>query len=330
MAERCGQNTLFMGAVEGTYGTINKTIELKAGCKFNYVEVVPEMAIPRNTGQIVTDIMESDKDISYVDCTVEGVLTKSMLNFLLELLTGDDEAGDSADIWTHNNSCARPGASLYRYTDIGTLETPTDDVYDVVTGAILTQFVLNFQQGSPVTFSATFKGEALTRETTNATTNALILTAVTDASHPNDDIAKYSDLSVVLGGAAITAFNGGTLTLTNELAGDDILFQNSDTIINPVIVRAGGTLTASWIYDADNDPHINSNIQSTAQLDLVTILIGTVHQYSFSTYGKVESYENPEVDRGKMMGSFTKKIMGNIDEVVPTAALTVTYTDLTP
>ena len=321
---RCGQNPVFMGAVEATYGEKNAVIELKSGCKFNYQEVVPEMPVPRNTGQIVTDKMETDKDMSYVDGTLEGVLTKSMLDFLLELYTGD-----TTSPWVHNNSCARPGASLYRYTDIGTLETPTDDVYDVVTGALITQIVLNFQQGSPITFTATVKGKALAREVTNATTGLLTLTAVTDASHPNDDIAKYSDITLSLGGAAaITLFNGGTLTLTNELAGDDILFQNSATIINPVIVRAGGTLAATWIYNTDDDPTVYNNIQGTLQADTVTILFGTDHQYAIVTYGKIETYENPEVDRGRMMASFTKKIEADSYNAFPVVALTVTYADI--
>ena len=321
---RCGQNPVFMGAVEATYGTKNVAIELKSGCKFDYQEVVPEMAVPRNTGQIVTDKMETDKDMSYVDGTLEGVLTKSMLDFLLELYTGDDTSP-----WVHNNSCTRPGGTLYRYTDIGTLETPTDDVYDVVTGALITQIVLNFQQGSPITFTATVKGKALTREVTNVDTGLLTLTAVTDASHPNDDIAKYSDITLSLGGtAAITLFNGGTLTLTNELAGDDILFQNSATIIEPAIVRAGGTLAATWIYNTDDDPTIYNNIQGTLQADTVTILFGTDHQYAIVTYGKIETYENPEVDRGKMMASFTKKIEADSSNASPVVALTVTYADI--
>ena len=330
MGEKCGQNLLFMGAVEATYGTINKTIELKAGCKFSFTEVIPEMPVPRNTGQVETSTMEASKDMSYVDGTIEGVLTRSMLVFLLELLTGDAEAGTSGDVWTHNNACARPGASLYLYTDIGTLETTTDDVYDVVTGAIITQLVLNFQQGSPVTFSATVKAKAVSREITNADTNALVLTAVgADASFPADGIAKYSDLTVALGGASaaeIAYFNGGTLTLTNELAGDDILFQNSDTIINPVILRTGGNLTASWIYDTAKDPTIYDNIQGTGTTDSITLLFGTVWQYTFVIYGVYESYERPPVDRGKVLSSFNKKI----ERGTSTASLTVTYTDLTP
>jgi len=330
MAERCGQNTLFMGAVEevaalpAAFPTQNKTIELKAGCKLNFTEVKPEMAVPRNTGQIVTDLMETSTDMSYVDATLEGTLTRSLMDFLLELLTGD-----TISPWGHNNSCTRPTASLYRYTDIGTLGTPTDDVYDVIAGAILSQVTLNFQQGSPVTFSATFKGASVARETVNVDTGLLTLTAVTDASHPNDDIAKYSDITLSLGGtAAITLFNGGTLTLTNELAGDDILFQNSATIIEPAIVRAGGTLAATWIYNTDDDPTIYNNIQGTLQADTVTILFGTDHQYAIVTYGKIETYENPEVDRGKMMASFTKKIEADSSNASPVVALTVTYADI--
>ena len=318
---RCGQNPVFMGAVEATYGTKNVVIECKSGCKLNYTEVIPELAIPRNTGQVVTQKMETDQDMSYVDATMEGTLTKSILDFLLELYTGT-----ASTPFLNLNSCTRPGATLYRYTDIGTLETPTDDVYDVVVGALLTQLTLNFQQGSPITFSATFKGKSLTREVTNVTAGLLTLTSITDASHPNDEIAKYSDITLSLGGtAAITLFNGGTLTLTNELAGDDVLFQNSDTIINPYIVRAGGSLNATWMYDTDDDSYIYDNIQNTLQSDSITLLIGTTHQYVFATYGKIESYENPEVDRGKMMGSFTKKIMGDQSVVSPLTALTVTY-----
>jgi hypothetical protein len=64
------------------------------------------------------------------------------------------------------------------------------------------------------------------------------------------------------------------------------------------------------------------------QSDTITLLFGTVHQYAFVTYGQIDSYENPEVDRGKMLGSMVKNIMGdNTDSKV---ALTVTYTDLTP
>ena len=329
MSERCGQNPLFMGAVEATYGAAVLVIECKSGCKLNYNEIIPPLAIPRNTGQLVTQKMEVGVDTSYVDATMEGVLTVSILNYLLELLTGDAEAGASDDIWTHVNSCARPGATLFRYTDIGTLETTTDDVYDHVTGALLTQLVINFQPGSPVTFTASFKGKSLDRETVNATTGVLILTAVTDASHPYDDVAVFGDVTVSLGGAAvITKFNGGTLTLTNELADDGTLFQNNNTIVNPVIVRTGGTLAATWQYDTDDDPTINANIRGTLQTDTVTLLFGTVHQYAFVTYGQIDSYENPEVDRGKMMGSMTKNIIGdNTDSKV---ALTVTYTDLTP
>jgi len=321
---RCGQNPLFMGAVESTYGTKNVVIECKSGCKLNYTEVIPEMAVPRNTGQIVTDKMETDTDMSYVDATMEGVLTKSILDFLLELYTGN-----TTREWVHNNSCVRPGATLYRYTDIGTLETPTDDVYDVINGALLSQLTLNFQQGSPITFSATFKGKALAREVTNVTAGALTLTTVTDASHPNDDIAKYSDITLSLGGAAaITLFNGGTLTLTNELAGDDILFQNSATIVNPLIVRTGGSLSAEWIYNTDDDPTVYNNIQGTLQSDSITILFGTVHQYVIVTYGKIETYENPDPDRGKMMGSFTKKIEADSSAGTPVIGFTATYEEI--
>ena len=331
MSERCGQNPLFMGAVEATYGAAVLVIECKSGCKLNYNEIIPPLAIPRNPGQLVTQKMEVGVDTSYVDATMEGVLTVSILNYLLELLTGDAEAGASADVWTHVNSCARPGATLFRYTDIGTLETTIDDKYDHVTGALLTQLVINFQPGSPVTFTASFKGKSLDRETVNTGDDALTLTAVTDASHPYDDVAVFGDVTVSLGGAGeaeITKFNGGTLTLTNELADDATLFQNSNTMVNPVVVRTGGTLAATWQYDTDKDPTINANIRGTMQSDTITLLFGTVHQYAFVTYGQIDSYENPEVDRGKMLGSMVKNIMGdNTDSKV---ALTVTYTDLTP
>ena len=318
---RCGQNPVFMGAVETTYGEKNVVIECKSGCKLNYTEVIPEMAVPRNTGQIVTDKMETDTDMNYVDATLEGTLTKSLMDFLLELLTGN-----TTREWVHNNSCTRPTASLYRYTDIGTLEATTDDVYDVISGAILSQVTFNFQQGSPVTFSATFKGVNAAREVVNVDTGLLVLSAVTDAAHPNDDIAKYSDITLSLGGAAaIALFNGGTLTLTNELAGDDILFQNSATMIRSEIVRAGGSLSAEWIYDTDDDPTIYNNIQGTLQSDSITILFGTVHQYVIVTYGKIETYENPDPDRGKMKGSFTKKIMGDSAADSALIGLTATY-----
>ena len=322
MAERCGQNPVFMGAVEATYGTAVLTIECKSGCNLNYVEVKTELAIPRTTGQIVDQKMNSGVDTSYVDATMDGVLTKSIFDFLLELLTGD-----SSSARTHLNSCARPSGTLFRYTDTGTLETTTDDVYDMITGALLTQVVLNFQPGSPVTFTATFKAEDLDRETTNTGDDALTLTAITDASHPYDDVAVFGDITVSLcGAAALTKFNGGTLTLTNELAGDDVLFQNSNTIVNPVINRTGGTLNVTWQYDTTYDATVYANIQGTLQTDTITLLFGTAHQYAIVTYGKIETYENPAVDRGKMMGSMTKKIMGdNTDSKV---ALTITYSDI--
>ena len=331
MSERCGQNPLFMGAVEATYGAAVLVIECKSGCKLNYNEIIPPLAIPRNTGQLVTQKMEVGVDTSYVDATMEGVLTVSILNYLLELLTGDAETGASADVWTYVNLCARPGATLFRYTDTGNIVTPETTKYDHVTGALLTQLVINFQPGSPVTFTASFKGKSLDRETTNTGDDALTLGEAvgSSAAHPYDDVAVFGDVTVSLGGtAAITRFNGGTLTLTNELADDSILFQNNSTMVNPVVVRTGGTLAATWQYDTDKDPTINANIRGTMQSDTITLLFGTVHQYAFVTYGQIDSYENPEVDRGKMLGSMVKNIMGdNTDSKV---ALTVTYTDLTP
>jgi hypothetical protein len=220
--------------------------------------------------------------------------------------------------------------TLIQYFDDGTIGTTTDDRYNIVTGAIITQLVLNLAPNSNITYTANFKAKEVSREVLNATTNALTLTSITDATHPNDDVAKWGDISVSLGGAAaITAFNAGTLTLTNELCGDDILFQNNSTMINPLIQSAGGTLNVSWIYDTDDDPTIYNNIQDTIQVDTITFVIGSVHQYAIVTRGKIESYESPDPGKCKFISSFTKKLMGDLQASADNKMLEVTYTNLT-
>lgn len=324
MSTRCGQNPVLMMAIEGTYGTANLTPTVKSGSKFNFQEIKDEVAIDKKTGQITTQKMESNYGNTYVDGTIEGTLTRTEFDIFLQALTND-----SATPWIHSNSCTRPGLTIIQYFDDGTIGTATDDHYNIVTGALLTQLTLTMNPNSNITFSATIKGKAVNREVANTGANELTFTSITDASHPNYPVAKWGDITVSLGGsAAITAFNTGTLTLTNELCSDDILFQNNDTIINPLIMRAGGTLNASWIYDTTDDPTIYDNIQGTIQSDTITILFGTTDQYTITTLGKIESYENPDPDRCKFISSFSKKLMGDYETSDGNDMIEIKYTDL--
>jgi len=320
MSNRCLQNPVVMAAFEGTYGTINKTITVKLADTLEYNDIVSEVAVDRKSGNITMQRLETTTGYKYVDVTLSGALTKAAMDMLLQALTND-----STSPFVHANSCTRQGLSLYRYTDIGTLETTTDDVYDVITGCILTQVALNLNPGGVVTYSATFKGEDLSHETVNTGDDALTLAAVTDASHPNDALCNFGDIVVsLLGAEALTKFNGGTITFTNELVGDDILYQNSETIQNPLIQNAGGSLQISWLYDAAVDTTAYSNIQGTLQTDTVSIVVDGVGTYAIVMYGKIESYENPSAGRGMMIGSLTKKLMG--DAINSQAMLTITYT----
>src|SRR6056297_1312178 len=134
MAERCGQNAIVLIGVEDTFGTQQKTPTVKCGDVFNYNDIVSPVEIPRKTGQIVTQKMESNQGNKYVDGTLEGTLTKPVLDILLNALTSD-----SSSPWTHSNSCTRDTLSIYRYFDLGTEGTTTDDKYNVVTCCIITQ-----------------------------------------------------------------------------------------------------------------------------------------------------------------------------------------------
>ena len=320
MANRCLQNPVVMAAFEDPYGTLNKTITVKLADTLEYNDTVSEVTTERKTGNITAQKLETTTGYKYVDATLSGALTKESMDLILQALTND-----SASPFVHSNSCVRQGLSLYRYFDDGTLETPTDDKYDAISGCILTQAVLTITGGGVITYSATFKGKALVREVTNAVTDALTLTAVTDASHPNNALCSFGDIVVdIIGAEALTKFNGGTITFTNELVGDDVLYQNSETIQNPLIQNAGGSLQLSWLYDAEIDTTAYSNIQGTLQEDNISIVVKGIGTYLINTYGKIESYENPSAGKGLMIGSLTKKLMG--DALNTQAMLTVTYT----
>ena len=328
MSNRCGRNPVILLGVEGTYGTQQKTPTVKSGCTFNFNNIVSPVEVPRKTGQITAQVMESVQGNKYTDGTLEGTLTKSMLEILLRAMTGTT----TGTPWVHVNSCLREGLTIYQYyhDPAVVIGTTNGDKFNVVSGCIVSQLTLSAAPNDTVKFSATVKGRPARRDLTNVSTEILVFTGLpdTDPSHPNDYIAKWGDITATLGaGAAISKFNGFSLTLTNELCGDEYLFQNSDEIQNPLIATAGGSLTASWIFDDTKDPTVYANLQGTLQADTIVILFGIVNQFTIVTNGIIEGYETPDPGNCLVVGNMTKMLKGDI---ISTNMLSVAYLDLTP
>lgn len=192
---------------------------------------------------------------------------------------------------------------------------------DKAIGCKLTDATISGSSGGLVTVEANF---------TCTSYNLSTSTSITGTDPGFESAPVFINFGDTVAGMAFgnsaTHINDFTIKITNNFVGDEIMYQNSRTMINPLIQSVEVELQYSVTYSAagiEHDP-FNNMYQTPGYCLNEGIIIGntTDGKIEFSMTGQVTALTLPDPGKGVYVASFTERLVADNS----TPAITITLT----
>jgi hypothetical protein len=290
------QTVIFAGK-ETTYGNEQTTPTDKIASMFEWDYGVQSFDIDIKTQTLAPMTIERGKGRKMPTCTLSGILTDAH-RWILEAYIGDNAspltipAVDSG--YSYTIYCAIPASS----SDAGNGVK--------VTGARCESLTIG-RSGDFINFEASFRAKTITD---GVDLSSLTLTTVTDTTVPENTPFLWQNTTVSLADASFTKANDLSLSLTNNFADDDVLYQNQDTKVQDVVCSTTGEFTYQAIYDTVNDPSIATVIEDTLYAYVVS-LVSSAATWAFSIYGREANPARPDGAKCIYVTDHTVTILGD-------------------
>lgn len=220
--------------------------------------------------------------------TLAGRLTKENSPWLFAGITLNTQgAGTTASPWTVEEQGAKYSYTIMRYDSDA-------DTADIFAGATMSTLSLS-SSGVEVMFDATFRTQPKTEAT-----DVSAWTGTKPVATCEEDVL-FSALTIA--NTLIPSFiNSITLTLTNEFAPDNQLFQNSTTKAKEVCIGTTGQMSVSYIYDSalGNDAKV---LEDAGVSVVVTTLSLTGYSLVIRNAVKLINVNVPDPEKGQYEGT---------------------------
>ncbi|MBT6045395.1 MAG: hypothetical protein HOG49_01120 [Candidatus Scalindua sp.] len=290
MSYRIGNNYKLAIELETTYGTPveSSATFLPDVCEMK--DAVAKGEVPANTGTLLPQATGVQPGYKTGTVTIKGALSDAHEVLLPAMLSASSP-------YVMNPS----QKTNYSYTIYQILDESTDDTVHRATGCVCESFKITGEGGGVITYEATFKTDgAIDREETIA--GGLTYTT------PTVDPFLFADTTCIRYGG-VTAYNSFSLDIGKTFADDKNVFQNSNTKTFEAITSTNATMNMEWNYDTAADASIYDTIlDDTCNVDSIVLNDGS-NSWTLTTYGKYDSYDSPDPDKGIYIGNFVKGLL---------------------
>jgi len=313
MAYRYGNNYRVLVVEEDTAGT---TPAVAWGTATNWhlipdiVEMSEEIAqIETNskTGTGLATYCETRPGYQNATVTLTGVLSHEH-EFLLEALGYDYDAG----VYTLDAlPTSYPTYSIIRLWSDALTGTPADDyAADIAVGCQLSSLKIMGGSGDMVRYEATFQSMGVTAETTIS-----IAQGATD--DPGNICVKgfnMGDVTATLNYGSGDYLKSFELTLGYEIADDATSFQNSNTRLETIPLKATPELSyvtnydTTGMLDTDRQSILYGDTAISEAINLIMVDSDITHTWAITTNGQLTSYTFADPGRALFENSVTERL----------------------
>ena len=295
MADRFGINQEIIVRPEETYGEPIAVFDAKMtkhqNLTFNYdpgVQVINTLI--RNSSLVKSSC--EDKAGRYMPTvTISGDLTKQNAAWLFAGITLDSSQTTTFTI------AGQKASYSYQFLQYDTVT----DTANIFTGCTMESLSLT-REGDKITFTATYRGKAITRD-------------VDLKGWAGDEpVAVCEEQALFLNttwtGTIPTSVTGFTLTLTNNFVDDDTIFLNSATRAKEVAIGTTGTLELSYIVTAGTELSSKILDDTASRNYTMTITLGTT-TIGMGIYSKIINSTEPDPERNRFIGNLSLEMVNN-------------------
>ena len=314
MAYRYGNNYRILVAEETTAGT-TPTIAWATATNWHLIPDIVEMSeevaqIETNskTGTGLATYCETRPGYQNATVTLTGVLSNEH-EFLLKGLGYDHKTG----VYTLKELPSTfPTYSIVRLWSDAPTGTPADDYKaDIAVGCQLSSLKITGGSGDMVRYEATFQSMGVTAETTISIAQG----ATNDPGNPCVIGFNFGDVTATLNYGSGDCLKSFELTLGYEIADDATSFQNSNTRLETIPLKA--TPELSYVTNYDTTGTLDTNRQSILYgEDAISEAISLImvdsddftHTWKIETNGQLTSYTFADPGRALFENSVTERL----------------------
>lgn len=270
-------------------------------------EEIAQIETNSKTGTGLATYCETRPGYQNATVTLTGVLSHEH-EFLLEGLGYDYSGG----VYTLKElPTTFPTYSIVRLWSDALTGTPADDyAADIAVGCQLSSLKIMGGSGDMVRYEATFQSMGITAETTISIAQG----ATDDPGNPCVIGFNMGDVTAELSYGSGDYLKSFELTLGYEIADDATSFQNSNTRLETIPLKA--TPELSYVTNYDTEGTLDTDRQSilygeTAieeEIALVMVDGTTTHTWTIATNGQLTSYTFADPGRALFENSVTERL----------------------
>ena len=192
--------------------------------------------------------------------------------------------------------------------------------YDVLLGAVFNPLTFTGEPNGILQYSTTTEGTDFLENTANSDGDAL-----SNIPAVGGTCFLFANMSGQLMNGA-TALNSFSLELSKTMVDDALRFQNSMSKSNDRYTQVGGTFQVQTIYDDVSDDSMQADRydpSKTASNPSTLTFANASKTWTIVINGIVTSAENPDADRGLLLGNYTVDLREDTDADEPPITITV-------
>ena len=175
--------------------------------------------------------------------------------------------------------------------------------YDVILGAVITQFEMTGDANGLWTYTATIEGTSYRQQITN--TGGDVLSNIPSLA---GTVFQFGNTTCLLY-TSKTALNSANVTITKSMVDDKLRFQNSMSMANDRYIGVGGTISFETLWDNSADAGGQAKkYDVTAKANTIT-LVNASKSWAVLTYGILTEHSRPDADRAEFLASDTLKLV---------------------
>ena len=300
MADRFGINQEIIVLPEEGYGKavveFNENMTKHQNLTFNYEPGVQVINTLIRNSSLVKSSCEDKAGRYMPTVTISGDLTKQNAAWLFGGITLD------ASQTTSFNIAGQKANYSYQFLQYDTVT----DTANIFTGCTMESLSLT-REGDKITFTATYRGKAITRDVDlkSWTGDEPVAVCEEQALFLNTTWASFP-------GGIPTSVTGFTLTLTNNFVDDDTIFLNSATRAKEVVTGTTGTLELSYIVTAGTEysSKILKDVSAGGVLTSLATISFTAGSLVLTTpYMKIINSTEPDPERNRFIGNLSLEMV---------------------